>query len=154
MAKVTLNIAKAYNEGFISDIENTKYFQLHKNASTRADLYLFAIALGMMEGDEPTLPSTVGAVDSFVRTEYLANYDALLSCLYFEKELKDNTDLIDNICNRDEVYAMAERYANAGFGVLKDYTENLDEETLYYKFISYMDKKYEEIKDELKMLQL
>lgn len=150
MAKVALNVAKAYNEGFIADIEKTKYFQLHKNSATRADLYNFAIAIGIMEGKEPTSPSTVGAVESFVRTEYLTNYEALLSCLYYDRELKDNTDLIDNICNRDEVYALAEQYANTGFGVLKNYTENLDEETLYYKLISYMDKKYDEIKNEIK----
>ncbi len=32
---------------------------------------------------------------------------------------------------------------------LLDWTEQLDEETLFYKLIGYMDKKYEEIKDEL-----
>ena len=49
MARVTLNIAKAYDDGFIEDIEKKKYFQLHKNAATRTDLYCFAIALGEME---------------------------------------------------------------------------------------------------------
>ena len=42
MARVTLNIAKAYDDGFIEDIEKTKYFQLHKNAASRTDLYCFA----------------------------------------------------------------------------------------------------------------
>lgn len=44
MAKVALNIAKAYYNGFIADFEKNRYFQLHKNATTRADLYSFAIA--------------------------------------------------------------------------------------------------------------
>ena len=35
---------------------------------------------------------------------------------------------------------------------LLDWTEQLDEETLFYKLIGYMDKKYEEIKDELSTL--
>lgn len=73
--------------------------------------------------------------NSFVRTEYLGNYDALLSALYYEDKLKDNTDQIDDICNRDEVYALAERYANTGFGILKGWNENLDEEMLFYKLI-------------------
>lgn len=30
MARVTLNIAKVYDESFIENIEKTKYFQLHK----------------------------------------------------------------------------------------------------------------------------
>lgn len=152
MAKVALNIAKEYDNGFISNIEKTKYFQLHKNAATRADLFHFAIALGIVEGKKPTPPSTIGPIDSFVRTEYLANYEAILSCLYYYKELKDHQDLIDNICNRDEVYTLAEQYANAGFGVLKEYVEKIDDETLLYKLISYMDGKYIEIKEEVEGL--
>lgn len=149
MARVILNIAKVYDDGFIEDIEKRKYFQLYKNAATRTDLYCFAIALGEMEGKEPTPIQNVGATKSFVRTEFLTNVEPLLSCLYFDKELKDNTENIDNICNRDEVYNLAEKCANTGFGILKEYTEHLDEETLFYKLISYMDKEYEKIKNEL-----
>jgi hypothetical protein len=47
------------------------------------------------------------------------------------------------------VYNLAEKCANTGFGILKEWTEQLDEETLFYKLIGYMDKKYEEIKDDL-----
>lgn len=149
MARVTLNIAKAYDDGFIEDIEKRKYFQLHNNSATRADLFCFAIALGEMEGREPTPIQNVGATKSFVRTEYLTNVEPMFSCLYYNKELEDNPDKIDDICNRDEVYNLAEKCANTGFGILKEYTEKLDEETLFYKLITYMDKKYEEIKDEV-----
>lgn len=149
MARVTLNIAKAYDDGFIEDIEKTKYFQLHKNATTRTDLYCFAIALAEMEDKEPTPISTVGAGKSIVRTEFLSNVEPLLSCLYYDKVLKEHLEQIDEICNRDEVYNLAEKCANTGFGILKEWTEQLDEETLFYKLIGYMDKKYEEIKDDL-----
>jgi hypothetical protein len=152
MARVTLNIAKAYDDGFIEDIEKKKYFQLHKNATTRSDLYCFAIALGEMEEKEPTPIQNVGATKSFVRTEFLTNVEPLLSCLYYDKELKDDLENIDNICNRDEVYNLAEKCANTGFGILKDWTDQLDEETLFYKLIGYMDKKYEDIKDEIASL--
>lgn len=150
MAKVALNIAKAYSEGFVADIERTKYFQLHKNAAPRADLFKFAIAIGIMEEKAPTSLSTIGAVDSFVRTEYMTNCEALLSCLFFDQELKNNVELIDNICNRDEVYTLAEQYANTGFGVLKEYINTIDEELLFYKLIGYMDNKYLDIKDEVR----
>lgn len=152
MARVTLNIAKAYDDGFIENIEKTKYFQLHKNAATRTDLYCFAIAICEMEGKEPTPISSVGATKSIVRTEFLTSVEPLLSCLYYDKELKANPENIDNICNRDEVYNLAEKCANTGFGILKEYTEHLDEETLFYKLISYMDKKYEEIKEDLQLM--
>lgn len=152
MARVTLNIAKAYDDGFIEQIEKTKYFQLHKNATTRTDLYCFAIALAEMEHQEPTAIQSVGAVKSFVRTEFLTNCEPLLSSLYFEKCLKDNTDQIDDICNRDEVYNLAEKYANTGFGILKKWNETLDEDTLFYKLIGYMDKKFDEISAEIDSL--
>ncbi len=152
MARVTLNIAKAYDDGFIEDIEKKKYFQLHKNATTRTDLYCFAIALGEMEEKEPTPIQNVGATKSFVRTEFLTNVEPLLSCLYYDKELKDDLENIDNICNRDEMYNLAEKCANTGFGILKDWTDQLDEETLFYKLIGYMYKKYEDIKDEIASL--
>ena len=149
MAKVILNIAKVYSNGFIADFEKTRYFQLHKNATIRADVYHFAIALALIEGKEPTTPQNV---DTFVRTEYLTNYEALLSCLYYEYKLKATPDLIDEICNRDEVYTLAEQLANSGFGVLKKYVETLDEEALCYKLISYMDKTYNDIIDDVNNL--
>ena len=116
---------------------------------TRTDLYCFAMALAEMENKEPTPIQYVGATKSFVRTEFLTNIEPLLSYLYYEKVLKDHPEEIDEICNRDEVYNLAEKCANTGFGILKDWTEHLDEETLFYKLIGYMDKKYEEIKNEL-----
>ena len=149
MARVTLNIAKAYDDGFIENIEKTKYFQLHKNTATRTDLYCFAIALCEMEGKGPTNINTVGAVKSFVRTEFLGNCDPLLSSLYYDKCLKDNPEKIDDLCNRDEVYNLAEKTANTGFGILKELTETLEEEALFYKLIGYMDKRFEEIKDDI-----
>ena len=60
--------------------------------------------------------------------------------------------LIDEICNRDEVYTLAEQLANSGFGVLKKYVETLDEEALCYKLISYMDKTYNDIIDDVNNL--
>lgn len=149
MAKVILNIAKSYNDGFIENIEKTKYFQLQKNAATRTDLYCFAIALAEMEKMEPTLIQNVGTASTFVRTEYMTNVEPLLSSLYYDKVLKDHPEEIDEICNRDEVYNLAEQCANTGFGILKGWTEQLDEEALFYKLIGYMDKKYEDIKDEV-----
>lgn len=150
--RVALNIAKAYANGYIEEFEKNKYFQLHKNSTTRTDLYCFAIALCKMEGKEPTPTQEVGPATTFVRTEFLTNCEPLLSSLYYSDYLKDNPDAIDDICNRDEVYGLAEKYANTGFGILKSYTETLDEEALFYKLISYMDKEYANIIDEVNEL--
>lgn len=152
MARVTLNIAKAYDDGFIKEIENTKYFQLQKNPTTRTDLYCFAIALCAMEGKDPTPIQSVGPATTLVRTEFLTNCEPILSSVFFEQYLKNNPDKIDDICNRDEVYNLAEKCANTGFGILKEYIESMDEETLFYKLIQYMDNKYNEIIEDVKSL--
>jgi hypothetical protein len=47
---------------------------------------------------------------------------------------------------------LAEKYANTGFGILKSWCESVDEETLFYKLIGFMDKRYEEIIDEVKTM--
>lgn len=146
---IVLNIAKSYAKGYIEELENSQYFQLHKNATTRTELLCFAIAVCEMEGKESTAIQTVGPVTSFVRAEFLTNCEPLLSSLYYDKCLKYAPEKIDEICNRDAVYELAEKYANTGFGIIKNWTESIDEDTLFYKLIAYMDKKYEEIKDEL-----
>ncbi len=152
MERVALNIAKQYDDGFIEDLEKTKYFQLNKNAASRSSLYCFAIALAEMEGKEPTPIQNIGASKSFVRTEYLTNCEPILSCLYYDKVLKDNPDLIDDICNREQVYNLAEKCANTGFGLLKNWIDQIEEDTFFYKLIGYMDKRFEEIKSEVETL--
>lgn len=131
-----LNIAKAYANGYIEGLEKDKYFQLHKSVTSRTDLYCFAIAVCEMEGKAPTAIKTVGPVTSFVRTEFLTNCEPLLSSLYYAKCLKNESEKIDEICNRDAVYDLAEKYANTGFGIIKEWFEELDEESLFYKLIA------------------
>lgn len=148
MARV-LNIAKAYANGYIEKLEKDKYFQLNKAVTSRTDLYCFAIAVCEMERKAPTSIKTVGPVTSFVRTEFLTNCEPLLSSLYYEKCLKDEPEKIDDICNRDLVYELVEKYANTGFGIISDWFDNLDEESLFYKLLAYTNKEYNLIKDEL-----
>ena len=87
-----------------------------------------------------------------METFYLYLWWVLTDSHFPRDKLKDNTDQIDDICNRDEVYALAEKYANTGFDILKDWNEHLDEETLFYKLIGWMDNFYQEIKDEVSSL--
>lgn len=149
MPRLILNISKAYSNGFIAELEKSKFFQLHKLATSRTELYSFAISIAIMEGAKPSEPQSL---DTFVRTAYLGEHESLLSSLYFDKKLKENTDMIDDLCNRDEVYSLAEQYANAGFEILKGWVENMDEETLFYKLLSYMNDKYDKIHDDVDSL--
>ena len=110
MARVTLNIAKAYDDGFIENIEKTKYFQLHKNAASRTDLYCFAIALCEMEGKEPTPISAVGASKStliagdFLQAVYSIRQDVTYKILD-QAVIQDPTDgsILYNLAQDDMV---------------------------------------------------
>ena len=77
MAKVALNLTKAYYNGFIADLEKSRYFQLHKNAATRADLYSFAIA--KIEGKGPTDIQTVNSL--FVPSTWAITKHFSLPCI-------------------------------------------------------------------------
>lgn len=41
---------------------------------------------------------------------------------------------------------------DTGFGIIKEWFEELDEESLFYKLLAYMNKEYISIKDELNEL--
>ena len=154
MPRITLNISKKYKDGFINNkIDSEKYFQLNmNNLTTRSDLYLFAIAIALVEKQDPTPLSKNGPSDTFVRTAYLNEYNTLLSALFFNKKIKDDTEKIDDICNWDDVYALAEEYANSGFSVLEKWSTEIDQEILMLKLIDYMDKQYEIIKDDIQTI--
>ena len=91
----------------------------------------------------------IGKYGRLRRTFLKEHHNWLYSTMLMQGTLLKHLAEIDEICNRDEVYNLAEKCANTGFGILKDWTEHLDEETLFYKLIGYMDKTYEEIKDEI-----
>lgn len=77
----------------------------------------------------------------------MGNYEAFLSALYYEEKLKDNTDQIDDICNRDEVYALAEKYANASLAYWRIGMNILMKKHSSINLIGWMDNIYREIKD-------
>ena len=101
----------------VNKIDEIKYLNLHngggKDVSTsRIDLFLFAMALGM-----DTIPTEVKHQESFIREEYIkTKHDAFFYSAFIYR-MKDKSNL-DCIVNKDKVYKLAQEYANTGFDVI------------------------------------
>ncbi len=103
----------------------------------RIDLFLFAMALGM-----ETVPTEVKQPDTFIRDEYVKNkHDSLLYAAFIHN-LKNKED-IDSITNKEQVYKLAQNYANTGFDLIKDMMENRTETVAELELIKELDEQYE-----------
>ena len=100
------------------------------------------VALGF-EGGYPS--EFDGSKESLVREEYAKtnNICYAFSALYFN----DNKEKVEEITDRDKVFALADRYANTGFSVMSDYINEYSPYALAMKLIADMDNMYEKYKD-------
>lgn len=133
----------AEQKKIVSKIDETHYLDLQygggKNVSTsRMDLFLFAMALGM-----DTVPTEVKQPDTFVRDEYVkTKHDAFLYAAFIHN-MEDKTDL-DAVSNKEQVYKLAQSYANTGFNLLGDMMENKTEAVAELELIKEMDESFKD----------
>lgn len=135
-----LNISVKNKNGILKKIDDEGYLGL--NECTRLELYSFMVALGYVCG----YPSDFdGAKDSLVREEYTRNNNICyaFSAIYFN----DNQDKVDEIADKDKVFALADKYANTGFSVMSDYINEYSQSALAKKLLIDMDMMYEKYKD-------
>lgn len=143
-----LNITKQQNKDIVKKIDNTNYMKLGKPTS-RLDLFCFAVAMGVREGGVDT-NTPLQNKESFVRDEYIGNERFLFSSLFFdERDIKSNPSMIDNVIDDVQTFQMAEKFAETGFEVIKDYMHQLSEMQLCYQLLEEMDNKYQKILDEM-----
>lgn len=132
----------AEQKKIVSKIDEMQYLDLHlgggKSVSTaRIDLFLFAMALGM-----DTVPTEVKQPDTFIRDEYVkVKHDALFYAAYIHN-LKDKNDL-DSILNKDQVYKLAQNYANTGFDLIGDMMQTKTESVSELELIKELDGEFE-----------
>lgn len=132
----------AEQKKIVNKIDGTQFLDLQlgggKNVSTsRIDLFLFAMALGM-----DTVPTEVKQPDTFIRDEYVKmKHDAFLYAAFIHN-MEDKNDL-DEVSNKDQVYKLAQSYANTGFDLLGDMMENKTEAVAELELIKEMDADYE-----------
>ena len=147
MARLTLNVAKEYNENLIGQVIDVKnYMQLGKDSCNRKELLFFAAALGYKSG-EP-LPFKSAKV-SFARTEnFNINLPLLYGSLYYEHKVAQGEGTIEEIVDEDNVYNLLEEFANKGFSMLDDEIQmGTPDQTLMNDLIGEMKDTYEDFID-------
>ena len=138
--KLTINIARKYNNELIPQLDRTNYFKLGKAECMRGELFNFALALGYNRNYQ----TQAEGKESFFRTENIGNDRYIYASVYFQKNLENKTDNIDEIVDDDLIFKNAEDYANTGFSIIKDFVGKYSEEDLLFELIGDMDQMYEQ----------
>lgn len=140
--KDRLSIENKINDKLIPKIDDNEFLGLDKNHSSRIELFMFALALGVKEGKRTPLKTQHG----FILESSIKAYEGAMSCMVslLLDELKE-TNEEDKIDNKDEVFICAEEYANTGFEIISKLVNNEDDDTILFDFIDEMNKKYSDI---------
>ena len=138
-----ISISKKARE-FVSKIDETKYLGLQDSAVSRSELFSFAMAIGVdtiptkLENTYPGGLVLDKSIDSGTK--------ALMYALFIDK--LGGGDL-DEITRKDEVYTLAQEYANTGFEVLEDYMGRKRDSELIWDLLEELDSQYRAMESEL-----
>ena len=138
-----LYIEKKTNDFVITDVDKSKLLGLDKSSIDRTELFLFAMAMGIIEKRRTALVASHG----FILDKSFENFNGAMSALYSLQinELR-NLNEEEKIGNKDEAYLIAEEYANTGFQVIANWLGEIkgnDEEELLWDLIVELDQTYE-----------
>lgn len=137
-------------DNIIKQIDDKKFLGLGKgkaddDMASRAELFLFAMAIGLNEGRRKPLGASRGLVqDSAIPGNGnfygVSNAMSLIFSLALSELRKEGN--AENIHDLNEARKIAQEYANTGFYVIEGWLndKNLDEETIMNKLISKMNK--------------
>lgn len=145
--KAALNITKENIEGIVKELDNSKYFLLDNSNASRAELFNFALALGLKDGTPTPLSTSV----SFIRTSYIENIIYQYKSIFFDKVLSAHLSDIDEITDTDKALFLVEQYANTGFGILaKMKAEYPDEKHFMMKLLNELERTQKKLFEEEK----
>lgn len=136
-----LNINKQQNKDIVKKIDQTNYMKLGKPTS-RLDLFCFAMAMGIREGGVD-INTPLQNKESFVRDEYIGNERYLFSALFFdEQDIKSKPSMIDDVIDETQTFQAAEKFAEMGMEVIKDYMSQMGEMQFCYHLLDEMEQKF------------
>jgi len=128
----------------LEKIDDANYMGLGVKVTTRSELFLFAMSLGVESGTplEIVSPYQGGLVlEKSLDSSTLASmYGQFISLL------TDPDNELDTVADKGQVYKMAEQYANTGFQIIADYFEKKKPEDLLWELFLELDIQYEAIK--------
>ena len=125
------------DKNIIEKLDSSNYFGLRNQDTTRSDLFLFAMALGVETNCKEKLKNTDGLTLSKSLTPELK---AIFFALYIQEFAgKDN---LDKIANQEAVFKNAEEFANVGFNIIEDYQKNYKDSDLCWILLKELDEQY------------
>lgn len=114
-SRTTITIDSKISNEVIPALDEENFMQLGKSSCTRADLLLYAMAIGW--DSKLPIPIEQPLSGGFARTEsFSSKVSMLIDVLHFSDAGFDNPD---ELRNRNAAYALAEKYANGGFHLIK-----------------------------------
>ncbi len=123
----------------IDVIDKKRYLDLDKYTITRTELFLFAMALGI---ETKAATSIEGASQvGLILEQSMKNIDkSLIYALFLHSHTSDGN--LDDALNKDNVYSVAQQYANTGFQIIDDFINTKSAEKLSWELIKELDEQY------------
>lgn len=129
-------------DALIDIIDSKKYLDLDKSTTTRMELFLFAMSLGI----DTKTPTTLSSISQggLALEQAIKNQDKALMHAYYIHNLPQE-ETIDSAADKDKVYPMAQEYANTGFQILEQYMQTKPSETIFWELVKELDEQYEQL---------
>lgn len=133
--KSTINVTIEHLDGIIKELDNSKYYLLNlsNESASRTDLFNFALALGLKDGEPTPLVSSKGLIRT--SNEDVKPYFFMYKSIYFDKVLSKDDSKIDEIIDIDAALNLVEQYANTGFDILGRLKKEFPKDDLFMKKI-------------------
>lgn len=140
--RTVINVDQRVADQIVPRLDQTDFFGLGKATCARADLFLYAMAVGW--DSQLKAPIQKSSTGGFVRTEYFTpKADVLIKVMHFKEIGFDNPDGLRDI---NEGYDLAESYANAGFQLIEgDLNDRIDSEEKANMIVFDLNKRYLEL---------
>lgn len=127
-------------DALIDVIDSKKYLDLDKSTTTRMELFLFAMSLGI-ESKTPTTLSSLSQ-GGLALEQAIKNQDKSLMHAYYINNLPQG-ETIDSAADKEKVYSMAQEYANTGFHILEEYMQTKPPGSIFWELVKELDEQYE-----------
>lgn len=131
-----INISKRARE-IVDKIDKAKYFGLQDSVVSRSELFSFAMAIGA--DTVPTKLENIYSGGLVLEKSIDSRTKALMYALFINK-LGDGD--LDEMTKKDQVYSLAQEYANTGFEIMEDYMERKKDSELIWELLEDLDLQY------------
>lgn len=134
-----INITKRA-KNVVDKIDQSKYLSLEFPSTTRSELFILAMAIGI-----DTVPAKLENINpgGFILESSIDSTTRALMYAYFISRLP-NVGMLDNVTDKEYVYNTAQEYANTGFEIIDDYINNKKDNELIWDLLAELDNQYRE----------